>query len=66
MEDNSSDKVDVLEDAKTLEPADVPQPDRLVHARGQNKIVLGPRHVQKVARVPGVGRKRSVHQDVTR
>ena len=66
MEDDSRDKVDVLEDAKTLEPADVPQPDRLVHAGGQDEIVLGPRHVQKVARVPRVGRKWSVHQDVTR
>ena len=64
MEDDSSDKVDVLEDAKTLEPADVPQPDRLVHAARQDEEVLAPGDVEQVAGVAGVGDEGPVHEDV--
>ena len=66
MEDNSSHEVNMLEDAETLESADVPQPHRLVHARGQDEVVLRPGHVQEVAGVASVGGKWSVHQDVSR
>ena len=40
MEGDSGDKVDVLEAAKTFSTRDVPQPDRLVHGRGEEEEVL--------------------------
>ena len=64
MEDNGGDEVDVLEDAEALEPADVPQPDRLVHAARQDEEVLAPGDVEQVAGVAGVGDEGPVHEDV--
>lgn len=40
MEDNCSDKVDVLETTEALLARNVPQSNRLVHGRGQDKVVL--------------------------
>ena len=45
MELDGGDKLNVLEDAEALQPADVPQSHRLVHAARQDEEVLGPGHV---------------------
>ena len=65
MEDNGGDKVNVLKYTQTFLPADVPQSHGLVHAAGQDEEVLGPGHVQEVARVAGVGHEGPLHEDVS-
>ena len=65
VEDNGSDKVNVLKYTETLLPADVPQSHGLVHAAGQDEEVLGPGHVQQVAGVAGVGHERPFHEDMS-
>lgn len=40
MEGDCSDKVNVLEAAETLSPGDVPEPDCLVHGRGEQEVIL--------------------------
>ena len=42
----------------------MPQPDGLVHGRGEDKVVLGPRHIQQVGRVAGVLNKRPIHENL--
>ena len=62
MENNSGDKVNVLEAAEALLSGDVPQPDSLVHGRAKHKVVLGPRDVQQIRGVTLVRGKRLGHK----
>lgn len=40
VERDGRDEVDVLKAAETFPPGDVPQPDRLIHGRGEEEEVL--------------------------
>ena len=64
VESQGCDKINVLEDTQTLLAADVPQPDCLVHAAGQDEEVLGPGHIQQITGMPSIGDKWPVHEYV--
>ena len=54
VEDNRSDEVNMLKDTEALLATDVPQSDGLVHAAGEDEVVLGPGDVQQVGGVARV------------